>query len=165
MSAVHHTRPFPRGALIVAAAFVGIAISAAVAVRVGIVDVAASPAALRASTHVQPIATRDLRFIDRADGAVVIEDVGKSRIATVIVPNQKTGFIRGVMRGLARERRMHGIGSEPPFRLTAWKDGELSLTDLATGRSIELNSFGTTNRASFAALLEPDGGSPRLATQ
>ena len=57
------------------------------------------------------------------------------------------------MRGLARERRMHGIGSEAPFTLTQWRDGELTLTDSATGRSIELNAFGTTNRAAFAALL------------
>jgi putative photosynthetic complex assembly protein len=57
------------------------------------------------------------------------------------------------MRGLARERRMHGIDSTPPFDLTLWKDGELSLTDTVTGRSVELNAFGTTNRATFLDLL------------
>ena len=155
MSAVHHDRPFPRGALALAGSLVGFALLATISVRVGLFPVQSSPVALRAATAVQPIASRDLRFTDRADGAVVIEDVGKGAIATVIVPNQKTGFIRGVMRGLARERRMNGIGSEPPFRLTLWKDGQLSLTDTATGRSLELNAFGVTNRATFAALLEP----------
>lgn len=48
---------------------------------------------------------------------------------------------------------MRGIGNGPAFSLTEWRDGELSLTDTATGRTIELNAFGSTNRASFAALL------------
>ena len=60
----------------------------------------------------------------------------------MIEPGQQTGFIRGVMRGLARERRMRGIGDAPPFNLSLWRDGELSLTDSATGRSIELTAFG-----------------------
>ena len=56
------------------------------------------------------------------------------------------------MRGLARERRSHGFGNDAPFTLTAWRDGELSLTDTATGRSIELTAFGADQpRAAFAA--------------
>ena len=50
-----------------------------------------------------------------------------------------------------------GIGDGPPFTLTLWRDGELSLTDTATGRAIELTAFGTTNRATFAALLDAKG--------
>jgi putative photosynthetic complex assembly protein len=46
---------------------------------------------------------------------------------------------------------------EPPFNLTLWKNGTLSLTDKTTGRAIELGSFGPDNRAAFAALL-PTGG-------
>ena len=71
----------------------------------------------------------------------------------VIAAGQKTGFVRGVMRGLARDRRARGIDNRPPFTLTLWRDGELSLTDTATGRTIELSAFGPTNRATFAALL------------
>jgi putative photosynthetic complex assembly protein len=59
-----------------------------------------------------------------------------------------------VLRGLARERRQHGIGAEPPFRLTLWANGALSLVDTATGRVIELDGFGQTNRAAFARLLK-----------
>ena len=33
------------------------------------------------------------------------------------------------MRGLARERRMHGFDATRPFRLTLYADGELALTD------------------------------------
>jgi putative photosynthetic complex assembly protein len=161
----HHTGPFPRGALAMAAAMIAFAILSAAAVRTGLIPIQSSPAAHRAEAHVTAVTSRDLRFTDRADGAVVIEDAGRGTVNSVIIPGQKTGFIRGVMRGLARERRMHNIGSGPAFRLTSWSDGELSLIDLATGRTLELNAYGPSNRASFAALLAPEQASPRIATQ
>ena len=108
---------------------------------------------MRSADHVAPVRSRTLRFVDAPDRGVRIEDAGTGRTASVIVPDQKTGFIRGVMRGLARERRSRGIGNGPAFNLSLWRDGELSLTDSATGRSIELTAFGSTNRASFLALL------------
>ena len=145
----------PRSALMMAGALVLFAFGLTATMRIAHIPPAASPAALRATGHVAAVRSRNLRFIDEADRGVRIEDVGTGATASVIVPGQKTGFIRGVMRGLARERRMHGIGGGPPFTLTEWQDGELSLTDTATGRSIELNSFGGTNRAAFAALLGP----------
>lgn len=149
----HHGDMLPRGTLVLAGALVLFAFGATVAVRVTGMPAAASPVALRAQANIAPVASRNLRFVDRADGAVVIEDVDHGDTASVIEPGQQTGFIRGVMRGLARERRMRGIGNGPPFRLTLWRDGELSLTDSATGRSIEMTAFGSSNRASFAALL------------
>lgn len=151
----HHGDMLPRGTLILAGAMVTFALGATIAVRATGMPAAASPVALRQAENIAPVASRNLRFVDRADGAVVIEDVDRGATASVIEPGQQTGFIRGVMRGLARERRMRGIGNGPPFRLTLWKDGELSLTDSATGRSIEMTAFGSANRASFAALLPP----------
>ena len=130
-----------------------LAILAAATTRLAHIPPAASPEAVRAAAHVAPVASRDLRFLDRADGAVVITDTRTGALAAVIAPGEKTGFIRGVMRGLARERRLRGVGDGPPFTLTSWRDGELSLTDTATGTEIELTAFGTTNRAAFAALL------------
>ncbi len=130
-------------------------IGAGVAVRTGLMPVQASPVDHRAAANIAIVASRDLRFADRGDGAVIITDVGNGNVAQIIPAGQKTGFVRGVMRSLARERRMAGIGAEAPFRLTAWADGELSLVDSATGRAIELNAFGPDNRAAFAALLPP----------
>jgi putative photosynthetic complex assembly protein len=157
MSAAHHHHkgPFPRGALIMAAALIGTVLVAATAVRTGLIPVQASPVDYRAEHKIAAIVSRDLRFSDRADGAVVIEDVSNGQIARTIEPGKRTGFVRGIMRSLARERKMKGIGAEAPFRLTAWADGEISLVDSATGRAIELNAFGTDNRAEFAALLPP----------
>ncbi|MEG3165476.1 photosynthetic complex assembly protein PuhC [Sphingomonas sp. PB2P19] len=151
-----HTDMLPRGTLISAGALVLFALAATTIVRIADIPPAASPTLLRERAHITPVRSRALRFIDRADGAVVIADVGGAT-ASVIAPGQETGFIRGVMRGLARERRARGIGDGPPFTLTLWRDGELSLVDTATGRAIELTAFGTTNRATFAALLDAKG--------
>jgi putative photosynthetic complex assembly protein len=158
MSAAHsHQDMLPRGTLIIAGALVLFALTATSIVRIAHIPASASPAAMRDQAHITPVKSRNLRFIDRADGAVLIEDADRGETASVIAPGQATGFIRGVMRGLARERRSRGIGDGPAFNLTLWRDGELSLTDTATGRAIELTAFGTTNRASFAVLLDTRG--------
>jgi putative photosynthetic complex assembly protein len=151
----HHQGPFPRGALWMAAGLVGTVILGGVAVRTGLIPMQASPVAYRAQNNIAAVMTRELRFADREDGAVVITDMANGQIAQIIQPGQKTGFVRGVMRSFSRERRMKGVGAQAPFRLTAWADGEISLVDTATGRAIELNAFGTDNRKAFAALLPP----------
>jgi len=148
-----HAHMLPKGALVSIGALILFAITATTAVRIAHMPPAASPAQFRAQSGIAPVKSRDLRFTDRADGAVVIADV-KGGVAEVIPPGQRTGFIRGVMRGLARDRRARGIGDGPPFNLTLWRDGELTLTDSATGRAIELTAFGSTNRAAFAVLLD-----------
>jgi putative photosynthetic complex assembly protein len=154
MSDAHtHGDMLPRGTLIIAGGLVLFVLAITSFVRIAHIPPAASPVLMREQAHIAPVKSRDLRFVDRADGAVVIEDADKGDTVTVIEPGQKTGFIRGVMRGLARERRSRGVGDGPPFNLTLWQDGELSLTDKATGRAIELTSFGSTNRAAFAVLL------------
>ena len=154
MSVAHtHADMLPRGTLAIAGGLVFFALAATSLVRIMGVPPSASPVALRAQAHVAAVETRNLRFLDRADGGVVIEDVATRQPAGVIAPGEKTGFIRGVMRGLARERRSRGLGDAAPFALTLWRDGELSLTDSATGRSIELTAFGSANRAAFARLL------------
>jgi len=150
-----HQETLPRGALVLATGLVLFSLTVTAVVRITHLPPSASPVLLRQQEGIVPAQTRDLRFSDRTDGSVLIEDVGTGATASVIEPGSESGFIRGVMRGLARERRMHGIGEAPPFRLTLWRDGELSLTDQATGRTIELGAFGATNRAAFAALLEP----------
>lgn len=153
-----HENMLPRGALTLAGGMVAIALVVTTAAKIGGVPPAASPVLLRAETGVAPLVSRDLRFLDEADGSVRIVDAATGQIAGIVPAGSKTGFIRGVMRGLARDRHMRGLGDGPPFRLTLWRDGELSLTDPATARAIELTAFGSTNRAAFAALL-PAGAS------
>ncbi len=148
----HAAIGFPRGALIGAAALISVALLAAVSVRSGLVPEVANPQAMRADASVAVVSQRDLRFLDGADGSVLVRDVSGA-LVTTIDPSSEQGFVRGALRGLARERRLRDAAADAPFRLALWADGGLTLTDLATGRQIELGSFGPTNRAAFAVML------------
>jgi putative photosynthetic complex assembly protein len=139
------SRPFPRGPLFGAAALVMLALLLAGVSRftgVGTTTVATA----------NPIEIRDLRFEDRADGSVAVLDAKNGKTVEILAPGTN-GFVRGVMRGLARDRRLRGLGDEAPFELTRWDDDRLSLTDTATGHEIELVSFGVTQLEVFAKML------------
>lgn len=98
------------------------------------------------------VATRDLRFEDRPDGSIAVVDASSGIVIESIVGEQ--GFIRGTLRGLARERKRQGIGPEAPFQLVGRADGRLTLIDPATGRRVDLESFGPVNAGAFVRLLE-----------
>jgi putative photosynthetic complex assembly protein len=100
--------------------------------------------------------TRELRFDDRLDGAIAITQASDGRTISVIKPGTD-GFVRTVMRSLARERRLHEGDRQVPFRLTRWADGRLSIEDPATGRRIDLGAFGTANTQAFARLMGKGG--------
>lgn len=155
MSGHAHDNIAPAAALRFAFALVLLSLALVASARVGLWTPDPTAAQQRASTAITPAAERFLRFEDR-EGNVVVTDAGTGeRLATI--GQENSGFIRGVMRGLARERRMHGEGATTPFRLALWPDGALTLTDPTTGRVIELNSFGPDNRGAFARFL-PTGG-------
>lgn len=98
---------------------------------------------------------RDLRFLDRSDGSIDVVDASSEALVRTIAPGSN-GFLRGTMRGLARERRRSGIGDDVPFRLVAHADGRMTLSDPATGRKVDLGSFGPTNAGVFAELMLRD---------
>jgi putative photosynthetic complex assembly protein len=106
------------------------------------------------------VATRALTFVDRRDGGIDIIDARDGSLASQVDPGTQ-GFLRGTMRGLARERRSHGIGAERPFQLRSLADGRLLLEDPDTGRRIDLGSFGPDNAAVFAALVLPPPAAAR----
>ena len=149
-----HANTVPRPALAMAGAVVAITLLLTGLVRLGVLDREAVPAVERAREGIAARTVRHLTFADRADGAVVVRDADRGQTVAVLHgENDGGGFVRGVMRGMARERRMHGIGADVPFELTGWNNGTLSLRDPATGRAIELGSFGDSNRAAFARFL------------
>lgn len=137
---------FPRAALLGAAALVVATLGLAAAGRQTGVGRTEVPQSVAVERHA-------LRFEDRADGGVVVHAAEKGAVAQVLAPGSH-GFVRGVLRSLARERKLRGIGTEPAFHLTRWADGRLSLDDPATGRSVELGVFGPTNAEAFAELLQ-----------
>lgn len=110
------------------------------------------PDPLAAAAGSPPVRVRDLRFEDGADGSVVIRDPASGAVLESLPPGG-SGFVRGVLRGLARERGLRGLGPQVPMRLTGWGNGSLTLQDLATGEAIEVNSFGPTNAAAFREIL------------
>jgi putative photosynthetic complex assembly protein len=154
MSEAHdHEVRVPRAALIGAAVLIGLTLSAVAFVRLTGMEPAA-----QVPEPESTVASRALRFEDRPNGDVVVFEAGRDgaerRIRT-LEPGG-AGFIRGVLRSLARERRGRGIGPEQPFLLSMQADGQLFLEDPATDQRIYLQAFGPTNVEAFRSLLVED---------
>ena len=118
---------------------------------ISLVSAAVIHGAGKPPTNVTAVATRSLRFEDRADGAVMVFD-GRAAAPFQVLTGQN-GFLRGTLRGMARIRHSEGLDDTTPFRLTAWQDGRVTLDDPATGRHVELEAFGPTNAEAFARFL------------
>jgi putative photosynthetic complex assembly protein len=144
--------PLPTGPILGAGLLIGFVLVAVIGVRTA--GWSASQADDAAS-----VSTRDLRFADRDDGSIAVFDAASGRQIDVVLPGT-SGFLRGTLRGLARDRKRQEIGAEPPFRLIGRADGRLTLVDPATGRRVDLESFGPTNTDAFARYL-PKREGPR----
>jgi len=149
MSDPFRDRPFPRGALLGAAALLAFTLVAALVGRT-------TGAGITRPAPGTAVEARDLRFEDRADGAVIVLDARTGQVVEVL-PAGTNGFARGVLRSLARERRLHSVGAEPPFRLMRRSDGRVALEDPTTGRRIDLEAFGPTNAQVFMRLVGEPG--------
>lgn len=145
-------RPLPRATLLGAGALVAFTLVAVAVARLGGIETAPVPS-------VPSLESRDLRFLDQADGAVAVYDL-EDGSTVALLPAGSNNFIRGALRGLARERKRQDIGMEPPFRVTRWADGRYTLEDTATQRMIDLRAFGSTNVQAFADLLQAGKGMP-----
>lgn len=150
MSESTEARPFPKGALLGAAALVGFALLATTVTRATGIGASHMPPAVA-------VDSRELRFDDRADGAVT--GIDRSGQVVVVIEPGTNGFVRGVLRGLARERKRQEIGAQPPFVLTRWSDGRMTVSDPSTGRNVDLGAFGPSNWAAFAGMLQTEGPS------
>ncbi|MBK5910795.1 hypothetical protein CCR85_04715 [Rhodothalassium salexigens] len=100
---------------------------------------------------------RSLLFSDHSDGSVRVHDADTGELVEVMAAGTN-GFVRSLMRGLARKRQAEGIGSDAPFKLILWDDGRLSLVDPSTDEHVFLNAFGRDNVDAFATLLPPRQG-------
>ncbi|WP_373476665.1 photosynthetic complex assembly protein PuhC [Sphingorhabdus sp.] len=150
---VHHDPTVPRGALIGAATVLLFTMAVTGAVSLGFIPQSADPTASRVAANVKPEQTRMLRFVDRADGAVVVSDAASGDVVKVIEFGQG-GFLRATMRRLAKTRKASNIGAEPAFELTLWENGALSLKDPETGREVEIHGFGSDHSKIFADMLK-----------
>jgi putative photosynthetic complex assembly protein len=98
-----------------------------------------------------PAQVLQLRFEDRPDGSIAVINYKTGKQIDAI--QGEAGFIRGTLRGLAQERKRRGLDSGPPFELIYRADGRLTLADTATGRLVDLESFGPTNAGTFFRLF------------
>jgi len=93
-----------------------------------------------------------LKFEDLQDGGVAVIDTSSNQVIHVVTG--EAGFVRGILRTIARERRIRGLGKDEPVRLMSFKDGRLVLHDPLTNTQIELESFGSMNVESFRVFLK-----------
>ncbi|MEM8856314.1 MAG: photosynthetic complex assembly protein PuhC [Pseudomonadota bacterium] len=143
--------PFiPKGALTLVFLLVGLS---ALAATVGVLT--AAPKEGIPENIMADARSTVLHFADRQDGAIVVTtDEGE----TVLEPGT-SGFIRGVLRGLAYKRRGEGVGPEAPFVLAVDPtSGALTLNDPSTQSRVFLRAFGEDNAAAFAALIPSRDG-------
>jgi putative photosynthetic complex assembly protein len=145
MSNAIHEPVVPRGGVLAGAALILFALAAVTTTR--LTGVGGTHMALPAAVE-----TRDLRFEDGRNGAVLVFDASNQQLVDTLAPGSN-GFIRVVMRGLARERKLGEVGAEPPFRLTRYASGQITLTDTASGKQIDLGAFGSSNTEAFARLM------------
>jgi putative photosynthetic complex assembly protein len=148
---------FPRAPLIAVGGLVIASLLAVSAVRftgVGAMRVADAPA----------VEVREFRFEDRPDGSIVVLDASGKKLIETVAPGTN-GFLRGTMRGLARERMRQGVSPQLPFRMIGRADGKLTLEDPGTGRRVDLGSFGPTNAAVFAQIMVSHDAARRTSAQ
>jgi putative photosynthetic complex assembly protein len=140
-----HAQTVPRGALF-GAAFV-------IVVSVGLAASARSAHLAEPAPAVQPpLESLEVRFEDRPDGTLAVIDANTDREVSAVAPGTN-GFIRGVVRGMFRERKLESKGRDSRFVLAREAAGRLTLVDPQTGRRVDLDSFGPTNSEAFASIL------------
>lgn len=147
-----HGETVPRGALLGLGALVLFTVVLVATARLAGFDP-------RVSERAPVSASREIGFEDLGGGRVRIYDWQSGTLILTLEPGTEN-FIRGVMRGLARERRSALAGVETPFLLAQHSDGSLTIEDRATGRVIELGAFGHTNASAFAQLLGRGDATP-----
>lgn len=148
--AADHDPTVPRGWLLAVGALLALTIVGAGWGRLAREHSPETPAPVRQS--------RLVVIADRADGGIDVRDARDGR--TVDELHGEQGFVRGVLRGLARERKRRGLGPEAPLQLVARVDGRFSLEDPSTGQHIPLDAFGAENSARFVRWLPGDDARP-----
>lgn len=99
-----------------------------------------------------PVTQERLIVMAESDGAYTITDPSGGVIAEL--PKNSAGFISVVYAGLDRDRMLNKVAMTTPLTLAAYENGRLSLTDTASDWHVELGSFGASNKAAFAKLLD-----------
>jgi putative photosynthetic complex assembly protein len=144
MSHAHsHQEVVPRSVLIAAGLMIAITILGSAYTRLSGNTAVSIPVS-------EPVSVRLLSFRDRPSGEIEVFEADEM---VDVLEAGNGGFIRGVLRALARSRMLDGVGPHEPFRVTQWADGRLSIEDPSTEERIELNAFGRDNLEAFSRLM------------
>ncbi|MEN1729217.1 MAG: photosynthetic complex assembly protein PuhC [Pseudomonadota bacterium] len=142
----------PKGVLIAASLLLAFVVSVAAFYRIAGIPPGSQVPAPDATARTMPFLVED-----GENGQVIISNPSIEGDQTIkVIEYGEGGFIRGVMRGLARTRRAHHIGKEHPFLLMEQSNGRLILEDPQLSHRIELTAFGPDNVAAFRELLGQD---------
>lgn len=147
MSAIDH-EPFPKGALLAAGSLIAVSLIAAAVGRYQNLN----PPVDAVTYTPAPNQILKMRFRDAVDGSVIVSNADSGGTLDVIAPGEDA-FIRAVMRGFVRDRKLRKIGPEIPFVLSLYPNKRLTMSDPTTGKEIDLRAFGPTNEAAFARFL------------
>nr|WP_281392753.1 photosynthetic complex assembly protein PuhC [Roseospira goensis] len=104
------------------------------------------------ASHGAVVESLDMRLVTTPDGAVEVRRPADGGLIAV-VPEAESGFLRGMMRSLGRQRQVAGVPDDAPYRVVLWDSGRLTLGDPATGEDIALRAYGADNRDQMFALM------------
>ncbi|AWW48384.1 photosynthetic complex assembly protein PuhC [Polynucleobacter paneuropaeus] len=131
--------------------YIGLLIFAALAMVVMGVGSFMKAGVIERQADASVLVQKDLYFRDLPDGSVGVISANNGDVVAKV--EGQAGFVRGILRAMARERRIRHITSDDAFSLISHSDGRLTLVDPATQNRIDLESFGKDNAAEFAAFL------------
>jgi putative photosynthetic complex assembly protein len=145
MSELHNEVLIRKGQIVAAAALILFAFAATATARLTGIGISARPPA--------PVAmSREYRLEAAPNGSVLIyAKTGLQPIGRL--GPEHHGFVRVVLKGLARERMIREIPEDAPIRLVELIDGRRLVEDPATGRTISLRAFGAGNAQAFTTLF------------
>lgn len=95
--------------------------------------------------------TAERQMIIKTGGAKAVTLYGTD--GTLLMHLDHGGFVTVVGNGLDRVRTVRRVPLDLPVTLARHENGRLTVSDPATGWSVELTEFGSDNEAAFAALL------------
>jgi putative photosynthetic complex assembly protein len=99
-----------------------------------------------------PIASASLLFADQPDGTVLAMTATGAKLA--IIPARQNGFLRMTLHLMVGLRQREDKDSHAPFTVAESAAHHYVLSDPQTGQTVELEAFGPSNVAPFAAILK-----------
>ncbi|QGU33845.1 photosynthetic complex assembly protein PuhC [Thermochromatium tepidum] len=145
MSDASEGRAFPKGVLIAVGILLGLTIVMVAVARLTGYRLPQAP-------FLPEVESRDIRFIAQPDGSMSVRDAATDELIQTLPPGSE-GFVRGMLRGLERQRKGYKADISEPFHLARREDGMLTLEDPITGIRLDLRAYGVDNAAAFAVFL------------